>query len=347
MTDATEIPEKKKKSLIGQIITIVLPLALGIVIVYFLIRNINLAELWVILKDANWGILLFSLLFGLLGNTIRGYRWRLLIKPLGYYPKVSKLNFAIYGGYAINFAIPRAGEVWRCGIIAKDEKVPFTKLFGTMLLDRVFDTITVLSITLIAFALNMKFFITQLQHNQKTLDTIVAAIKSPTPYIIIGIVVLTIFIVFKYFNDHKVIVKIKEALKDIGNDMKAIWKMKEKNWLFLYTLGIWGSYFCYFYITFFAFDFTKDLGATAGLIAFALSSISMGIPSNGGLGPWQVAVIASLTLYGVDQLSATAFATGVFMLQSAWVILCGLVGIATLSFMKKADDAPVLAEEKE
>lgn len=347
MTDSTERPEQAKKPLLNRIISLILPLGLGVVIIYFLIRNIDLAELWVILKDANWGILLFSLIFGLLGNTIRGYRWRLLIRPLGYNPSVTKLNLAIYGGYAINFAIPRAGEIWRCGVIAKDEKVPFTKLFGTMLLDRVFDTITVLCITLFAFIFNMKFFVTQLQHNQETLDTIVAAMKSPTPYIIIVLTTLIVFFVYRNFKKHKFIVKLKDALKGIGNDMKAIWKMKEKNTLLFYSIAIWASYFCYFYITFYAFDFTKDLGITAGLIAFALSSVSMGIPSNGGLGPWQVAVIASLTLYGVSQLEATAFATGVFMLQSAWVILCGLVGIAVLAMMKKSDAAPIIEKKEE
>lgn len=346
MADSTSNTDKPQKSLISQIITIVLPLALGIAIIYFLIRDINLAELWNILKDANWAILLFSLLFGLLGNTIRGYRWRLLIRPLGYDPSLKKLNYAIYGGYAVNFAIPRAGEVWRCGVIAKDEKVPFTKLFGTMLLDRVFDTLTVALITLIAFAFNMKFFMTQLQHNEVVLDKIVATLKSPTLYIIIGLIVLLLFIVFKYFSEYKLIKKIKEAVLDMARDMKAIWKMKEKGLLLFYTVAIWGSYFCYFYITFFAFDFTRDLGITAGLIAFALSSVSMGIPSNGGLGPWQVAVIASLTLYGVSQLEATAFATGVFMLQSLWVILCGLFGIAALSFTKK-NDAPVVVDPNE
>lgn len=338
MADSTSSIDKPKKSFISQVVTIVLPLALGITIIYFLVRDINLAELWDILKDANWSILLFSLLFGLLGNTIRGYRWKLLIKPLGYAPKVTKLNFAIYGGYAINFAIPRAGEVWRCGIIAKDEKVPFTKLFGTMLIDRVFDTITVAVITLFAFAFNMKFFITQLNHNQAVLDKITSTLKSPTPYVIIGLTAGLIFIIFKYFSEYKIIKKIKEAVLDMVHDMKAIWNMKEKGRLFLYTVGIWGSYFCYFYITFFAFDFTHNLGITAGLIAFALSSVSMGIPSNGGLGPWQVAVIASLTLYGVSHIEATAFATGVFMLQSVWVILCGLFGIAALAFTKKPDD---------
>ncbi len=110
--------------------------------------------------------------------------------------------------------------------------------------------------------------------------------------------------------------------------------MKQKLRLILYSFGIWGSYFLYFYTTFYAFDFTADLGVTAGLIAFALSSLSMGIPTNGGMGPWQVAVIAALSLYHVDHVSAVAFATGVFFLQSIWVIACGLFGIGALALRK-------------
>lgn len=111
--------------------------------------------------------------------------------------------------------------------------------------------------------------------------------------------------------------------------------MKTKNRLLLYTLGIWGSYFLYFYITFFAFDFTADLGIIAGLTAFAISSLSMGVPTNGGMGAWHFAVIAALGLYSVDKTSAIAFATGVFTIQSLWVILCGLCGMGALAVRKQ------------
>ena len=346
MTNATDPVATKNKSLLNRVLTLVLPLVIGIVIIYFLMREMDMTELWNILKNANWPILLFSLVFGILGNTLRGYRWKLLIKPLGYAPSALRLNLAIFGGYAINYAVPRAGEIWKCGIVAKDEKVPFTKLLGTTIVDRIFDTVTVLCIALFAFIFNMKFFATQLSHNQQTLDTIAAAIKSPVPYIILVLCIIIFLIVYKYFREHKIVVKVKEAIKDMGRDMKAIWKMKEKNQLLLYTIAIWTSYFFYFYVTFFAFDFTKDLGITAGLIAFALSSISMGVPSNGGLGPWHVAVIASLTLYGVDQLSATAFATGVFMIQAVWVVFYGLISIGILSFMKKVDE-PTMVKNAE
>ncbi len=335
MEETDEVVTQKKSSILNNLIKVVLPLALGIAIIYYLISKIDPNQLWEILKDANWGILLFSLLFGLLGNTIRGYRWALFITPLGYSPKISNLNYAIYGGYAVNFALPRAGEIWRCGVIAKEDKIPFSKLFGTMILDRIFDTLTVAIISLVAFLFNMQFFLTQLEQNQTTFNTISGIFKSPLLYLAIGAAIITTYIVFRFFKENVIVRKIKGFLSSMANDLKAIWKMNTKGRVFLYTIGIWGSYFCYFYITFFAFDFTADLGITAGLIAFALSSISMGVPSNGGLGPWQIAVIASLSLYGVDKLHATAFATGVFAVQSIWVIICGLFGIAMLALKKQ------------
>ena len=335
MEETDEVVTQKKSSLLNNLIKVVLPLGLGIAIIYYLISKIDPSQLWVILKDANWGILLFSLFFGLLGNTIRGYRWALFITPLGYSPKISNLNYAIYGGYAVNFALPRAGEIWRCGVIAKEDNIPFSKLFGTMILDRIFDTITVAIISLVAFLFNMQFFLTQLEQNQTTFNTISGIFKSPLLYLAIGAAIITTYIVFRFFKENIIVRKIKGFLSSIASDLKAIWKMNTKGRVFLYTIGIWGSYFCYFYITFFAFDFTADLGITAGLIAFALSSISMGVPSNGGLGPWQIAVIASLSLYGVDKLHATAFATGVFAVQSIWVIICGLFGIAMLALKKQ------------
>ena len=335
MEETEEVVTQKKSSLLNNLIKVVLPLGLGIAIIYYLISKIDPSQLWEILKDANWGILLFSLLFGLLGNTIRGYRWALFITPLGYSPKISNLNYAIYGGYAVNFALPRAGEIWRCGVIAKEDNIPFSKLFGTMILDRIFDTITVAIISLVAFLFNMQFFLTQLEQNQTTFNTISGIFKSPLLYLAIGAAIITTYIVFRFFKENVIVRKIKGFLSSIASDLKAIWKMNTKGRVLLYTIGIWGSYFCYFYITFFAFDFTADLGITAGLIAFALSSISMGVPSNGGLGPWQIAVIASLSLYGVDKLHATAFATGVFAVQSIWVIICGLFGIAMLALKKQ------------
>ncbi|MDR2843827.1 MAG: flippase-like domain-containing protein, partial [Candidatus Symbiothrix sp.] len=121
---------------LNQILKIAIPLLLGLTILYFLYRKTNINELWANIKGANWLILSFSLIFGLSANVMRGLRWELLITPLGYHPRRSNLVFAVLGNYAVNFAIPRAGEIWRCGVITQKEKIPFSKLLETLLIDR-------------------------------------------------------------------------------------------------------------------------------------------------------------------------------------------------------------------
>lgn len=333
----TEIQKEpsKKKSLLNKLIKILLPLFLGILILYFLFHDTDFHVIWRALESANWGILFFSLLFGLLGNTIRACRWRLLIEPLGYKPKVSNLAFAIYGNYAVNFAIPRAGEIWRCGVIAKEEKIPFKKLIGTMLLDRMLDTLMVALITFFAFLINMQFFITYAKSNGGAFDSIFDILSSPYLYVAFATLIGAIVFVFKFFRKNILVKKMTHLIAGFWKDLKAIWRMKQKGRLILYSFMIWGSYFLYFYITFHAFDFTANLGITAGLIAFALSSVSMAVPTNGGMGPWHAAVIASLVLYSVSNSQAEAFAFGVFAIQSLWVICCGLFGIAALAIKNR------------
>ena len=321
---------KNKESLISKVLKVTIPLILGVIILYFLYKGTDFNSLWQIIKDANWGILAFSLIFGLSGNVIRGFRWELLINPLGYKPRRSSLIYAVLGNYAVNFALPRAGEIWRCGVISKDEKIPFKKLIGTLIVDRIFDTLMVAFILLLAFVSNIAVFM------RKSGDFNIPPFLTSFWFYaaIVGgsIVLIAIFVIFK---ENKIIKKAWIFISGIWEDLKIVWKMKEKKRFIIYTFGIWISYFLYFYVTFFAFDFTFDLGVAAALFIFALSSISMAIPSNGGLGPWQAAVVFGLVAFMVDSEQAKAFATAVFTFQSIWVVLCGLFGIAALTIQNR------------
>jgi uncharacterized protein (TIRG00374 family) len=309
-----------------KIFKIFVPLVLGVVILYFLYRKTDFNELWGDIKGANWWILSFSLVFGLSGNIFRGIRWNLLIKPLGYAPKNSRLIYAVLGSYAVNFALPRAGEIWRCGVISRSEGIRFPKLIGTLLIDRLFDLLMVGLFALAAFACNAGIV-----YKYRASFNFPAWLASPLFYIGIAAVAVACIAVLILFKNSKADQKVRHFFISIGKDMLKVWKMKEKMRFILYTLGIWLSYFCGFYITFYAFDFTAQIGIAAGLFVFTVSSISMSIPSNGGLGPWQAAVIFGLCAYAVNKGQATAYATAVFAFQSVWTVVCGLFGIVMLS----------------
>jgi uncharacterized protein (TIRG00374 family) len=316
--------------LLSKISKILIPLLLGIVILYFLYRKTDFNELWSDIKETNWLILAFSLIFGLAGNIFRGLRWDLLVRPLGYQPKTSNLVYAVLGNYAINFALPRAGEIWRCGVISKQEKVPFAKLVGTLIIDRVFDVIMVILFILVTFACNVKVF-----YKNRHLFNLPEFLSSPVLYSGILLIVVVCIATLFFFKENSLVKKIREFIFSLWKDMLLVWRMKEKTRFILYSFGIWIAYFLYFYITFYAFSFTSHLGIAAGLFVFTLGSISMSIPSNGGLGPWQAAVVVGLCAFRVNKTQATAFATAVFAFQSIWLVLCGLFGIAMLSIKKE------------
>lgn len=331
-----QIKTPDKRSFFNVLFKIILPLALGILILYFLFRNTDFNKMWLILKDANFGVLAFSLVFGAFANYIRALRWKLLITPLGYNPGVSNLTLSFFGNYAVNLALPRAGELWRCGVVAKEEKIPFSKLFGTLILDRILDTLTVAVLLLLAFCVNMQFFLNYLKGNEVIFDSVMDVLKSPALYIVILSVAVLLFVIFRFFGNTLIVRKVCDFCSAMWKDMKSIGKMNQKKKLIFYSIAIYVCYFFYSYIPFYAFGFTADLGFKVGLVAFAMGSLSMIVPTNGGMGAWHAAIIASLMLYGVSAESSEAFAFVVYGIQTIiWVPLTGFIAIGVFSYRNR------------
>ena len=333
------------KSILRTFVKVVLPLGFGFLLLWWLFREMDLTEIWnVIRHGVRYDIILFSLLFGLFANIVRGLRWGLLIETLGVRFKRSNAINAVLGNYAVNLVLPRVGEVWRCGIVAKYDKISFSKLLGTLLIDRVSDTIMVGTITLFIFIFNIDFFFSFFAKNPALLEGFHAMLNSIWIYALaIGLVILVWF-VFKYMSRFTLVRKAKELLLNVWAGMKSIWLMDRK-WLFLVqTLLIWSGYFCYFYITFYAFDFTRELGIGVGLIAFTMSSIGVAVPVQGGIGPWHFMVIATLVCFGVNENDAAAFALVVHTVQTVWTGLCGLAGIVALPLTNKTARAASITE---
>lgn len=319
------------KKILRTIVQVVLPLLLGCLLIWYLYREMDFGEIWMVIsKGVRYDIILFSLLFGLFANIIRGVRWGLLIGSLGERFKMSNVVYAVLGNYAVNFVLPRVGEVWRCGVVSKYDKISFSKLFGTLLIDRIADAVAVGLLTLCMVIFNFSFFKNFFARNPALTEGF--EISFSTLWIIIAIVIIVaaIWFTFTRLEHFSLVQKAKGFLSNILAGMKSFQQMKHKARFVVQTILLWGCYFLYFYITFYAFDFTKDLGPGVGLIAFIMGSIAVAVPIQGGIGPWHFMVIATLVVYGVNENDAAAFALVVHTLQSVWTILCGLFGIVAL-----------------
>lgn len=334
------LPYMDFKNMLRTTVKVTIPLAFGGLLLWYLYREMDFHEIiHVIKKGVRYDIILFSLLFGLAANIIRSYRWGLLIESLGERFKKSNIIYAVLGNYALNLVLPRVGEVWRCGIVSRYEKISFTKLLGTLFVDRVSDTLMVGFITLLIFIFNFSFFTRFLAKNPALLDGFQSMFNSIWLYIVGVILIFAIWFVFKYMHNFTLVKKAKKMLQNVWEGIKSIWLMKRKGLFLLQTLLIWIGYFFYFYITFYAFDFTRDLGIGVGLIAFTMSSIGVAVPVQGGIGPWHFMVMATLVLFGVKETDAAAFALVVHTVQTAWTGLCGLFGVVALPVINKEKKA--------
>ena len=326
-----------------KIVKTVFPLIIGVVVLWLLYKDTDMAKLWQITKSANFTIIAYSLLFGLAGNIFRALRWELTIQSVGYYPKRMSLIYAVLGNYALNFVLPRAGEVWRCGVVTKYDKVPFSTTFGTLIVDRFFDVVAMGFIMILCFLLDLNFFFSYLKMNPELGAGIISTFSSFWFYASITIFFIVLYVLFRYLPNFYLIQKIKLFYGGMKRDILTVWKMKQKSLFILYTILCWVGYYLYFYLCFYAFGFTENLGPVAGLIVFAMSSLGVAAPTQGGIGAWHFMVITSLLVYGVSWEQGSAFAGAIFTIQSAWLILIGIFSIFAIQYVKR--DTPEMVEQ--
>ena len=204
-----------------------------------------------------------------------------------------------------------------------------------MISERLTDTLTVITITIITFFLQLDVLKEILNNNPSIKEGIVNIITSPALYSVIAVGIIALVWLFRFKSENTLIVKIKEMVNNLINGFKTIFKMKKKGLFLFYTILMWFLYFVELYVCFFAFKQTESLGIVCAFSCFLMGSIGMGVPVQGGLGPWHWAVIAVLTLYGLNNDTAGAFALVAHGAQLIMTILIGVYTFISISLYKK------------
>ena len=136
------------KKIINKGLQIAFSLFLGAAILIWMYHGFNFSRVWEVLDGGmNYWWMLVSLVFGVFSHIFRGWRWKLTLAPLGEYPKTSDCVYAIFVSYAANLVVPRVGEISRCGVLAKYDGTSFSKSLGTVVAERLIDTLCVSLIT--------------------------------------------------------------------------------------------------------------------------------------------------------------------------------------------------------
>lgn len=316
---------------------IVLPILLGGGILYWMYRDFDFSSLrHIFFHEMNWWWMMFSLVFGVTAQLFRGLRWKLTLAPLGEYPRKSDCIHAVFLSYALSIVIPRIGEVARCGILTKYDGTSFPKALGTVVTERIIDSLLVMITAMLVFFMQIKVFGIFFDETGTSILEILQGFTA-TGYIVTAVCMVST-IIFLYIAIHKMAILsgVKKVVGNIKEGMTSLKNVRSKSLFTFYTFAIWVSYFLHYYITFYCFDFTEHLGLTAALVSFIVGSISVIVPTPNGAGPWHFAVKTILILYGIAENDAVTFVLIVHTVQTALVPLLGIYSAIALQTREKS-----------
>lgn len=318
------------KKTILTILQYILFLGLGIWIIYHMLHQLSdkqVDELGNAISNANVWFLLPVFIVGFLSHFFRAVRWRYLLETVDLKPSLVNTTFSVLIGYIANLALPRAGEVAKCTVLAKYEKAPAHKMIGTIVAERAFDMLSLIVIAMLAFVLQAQF-----------LGSFVASVTGSVNekfqsskmilLIALGVFALTIPLAVYIYRKNKES-KVGKFVKELTRGILSIIYMKQR-WPFLgYTVLIWLCYLLQLYIGFWCLAETAHLSLAAALVVLVYGSIGM-IVTPGGIGLYTLLVAQMLVAYGIDEVPAQAFGWIAWVAQTAVILILGLISLLSI-----------------
>jgi len=318
---------------------------LGIFIIWLSIKDLTPDERVQIVHSfriANYWWVFLAIILGIFSHILRALRWILFFEPMGFKPSLKNTFYAVMVGYLANMAFPRLGEVTRCGLLTRYEKIPFNKAFGTVITERAIDMI-------IFFMLFLLMILTQIGTISGYLDNnvypkLVAKFGNLhysrmiflTLIFILGLVILFFFLFRRKIQKSTFYHKIINLILGFWDGLKSLIQIK-KIWLFtFYSFAIWTLYFFMLYLIFFCFAETSGISLGAGLSALVLGSIGIMI-TPGGIGLYPAIIQESLLLYGIAKPTGLALGWIAWTAQTAMIAIVGGISLLLLSFNKHKD----------
>lgn len=323
-----------------KILKVALFAIIGVVLLYFSFRGIKWSDFVDGLKSANYFWIGMSLVLGFLSFYLRAARWRIMLlgmgKPIRRVDTVDGIGMM----YLTNFALPRAGEIARCGVVASQTGLGFNAVLGSVVAERAFDVLCLVIVTLVVAFLRIdvfgNFMVTQIWHpfieslGGSTWFAIALCIAIPAA------IVLLIYLFRKPLMKLSLSRKIVDFFKGIWSGLIDCFKMPNKGTFLLLTLLLWASFVGTSYSTILATPMRDQFDIIDAIFLMVVGSFGWVVPVQGGIGAFHfIVTLALVVVYGLTQTSGMVFATISHESQAVAMLLFGLFAIIHISTDKK------------
>ena len=330
--------EKKSKSFIQFAVLF----SISIVLVWLSISSVwdKRTEIINSFKTANYFWVGFSIIIAFISHWLRAFRWNYLLKPLGYSVKPINAMGAVLVGYFANYGLPRMGEISRCTLVTKYDKVPFEVALGTVITERIVDVLLLLFIfvlTLFAQFAQLKDLANEYIFNP-LLHKLTLISENPTGLIILlifGIACVVGFLLIRKKVSNLLKGKFGSIISGFGKGLSSIKDIDKKFQFIALSFSIWIAYYYSLYVCFFAFTGTSHLGHSECLVLLLFGTFGVAF-SAGGLGAYQAIITGLLIItYHIDTASAVAFPWMAWASQFILIVVLGVISLIILPIVNK------------
>ena len=309
----------------------VIPIVLGIFFIYITYRLTSQAErllIWNYIKSAQIQYIVGAMLFGASADIIRGLRWQLLSKAIGYSSGTINSIASVFMCYTSNMAIPRSGEIIRATALSEYNRIPIGKTFGTIAAERVID---------ISISIIILFLVWILQYDvilESFFNEDYLMLIDNNFWLIFSTVNIFIAIIFILITRVK---KIKRFFKSVLEGFLSLTKLKKKLFPFmLLSLLIWTCYVLAFFTIKFSVTELNVIDSSLVFPAFVVGVFSISL-SNHGLGVYPLAIALFLSNFGINTEIGLTYGWLAWSCQAIITLIFGGLSFFVLPLLKTRD----------
>jgi len=312
----------------------------GIFLIWYQLHSMKVedkAHFYDSLKHANYWFILPISAMSILSHLSRAARWRLMLEPMGYRPRLSNLFAVTMVGYLANAAVPRLGEVLKCTFLGRYEKLRVDRLIGTIIIERSFDLICFIGFIGITLLVQMGVVGSILQEKLDADSSVTQPSFWIKPIIFLGGVVFIFFLIraaFRKWPENKIISKVNHFLHGIWEGFSSIKKLKKRGSFLLHTVFIWSMYLGQIWLAFQAIDATQVLGLPQACSVLTMATVAM-IVTPGGIGTFPLFVAQTLLLYNIQQGDGDAFGWLMWSVSTGLVLILGFTSLLFLPYINR------------
>lgn len=302
---------------------VILGILISAVLVYLSVRGINFHDIVHDLQKIQSGYIALFLFVAVLIQWLRSYRWGVILQPLEKIDQFSLFSVTSVGLLAIAAIPARIGELARPYLIAKKSTIKMSSALGTIIVERVLDSFSVLTIAVIVLLFN---------------DLPSWMINSSIILFVLTIVIFCCIMgliwrrqaALKIINSilnklpGKFANKIDELIHRFIDGFQCIVNIRLLLYLFFLSAVIWFLDVLAIYILLEAFGFT--LPVMASFMVMIILIVGIAVPTAPGyIGSWHFSCILALELFGVAKPEALSFAVVYHFLSMIIIVILGVI----------------------